>query len=50
MYQIVLEMFIGGRFLEDCCYCYSQQIISAVPNEALILYDLIKRAPEKQKQ
>ena len=42
-------MFFGGRFLEDCCYRYSQQIISAVPNEAQILHNLIKRAPETQK-
>ena len=31
--------------LEDYFYCYSQQIKSAVVNESLIPYNLIKRAP-----
>ena len=42
MYYIVSKICIGGRFLEDCFYCYSQQIISAVANESLIPYNLIK--------
>ena len=46
---MVSEICIGGRFLEDCFYCYSQQIISAIVNESLIPYKkLIKRAPETQ--
>ena len=45
MYCIVLEMCIGGRFLEDCFYYYSPQIKSPVANETLILYNLIERAP-----
>ena len=48
MYYIVLEICIGGRFSEDCFYCYLQQIISAVASESLIPYDLIERAPESQ--
>ena len=48
MYYIVLEMYIGERFLEDYFYCYSQQIMSAAANESLIPYNLIKRAPETQ--
>ena len=43
---MVSEIWIGGSFLEDCFYCYSQQIISAIANEFLIPYkDLMKRAP-----
>ena len=38
MYCIVSEICTGGRFSEDCFYCYSQQIISAVTNESLIPY------------
>ena len=49
MYYIVSEICIGGRFLEDCFYCYSQQIVSALANESLITYKLIKRAPETKK-
>ena len=48
MYCIVLEICIDGIILEDCFYCYSQQIISAVANEFLIPSNLIKRAPETQ--
>ena len=48
MYYIVLEIFIGGRFLEDYFYCYSQQIIFAVANETLLPYSLIKRASKSQ--
>ena len=44
MYYIVSDTCIGGRFLEDCFYCYSKQIISAVANEALIQ----KKAQEAQ--
>ena len=36
MYYIVLEICVGGRFLEDCFYFYSQQIISGIVNESLI--------------
>ena len=45
MYYIVLEICIGGYFLEDCFYYYSQQIKSAVANESLIPYNLRKRVP-----
>ena len=44
MYYIVPEKCIGERFLEDCFYCYSQEIISAVANQSLIPYNLIRRA------
>lgn len=37
-----------GRFLEDCFYCYSQQIIPSVANESLIPYNLTKRVTETQ--
>ena len=47
MYYIVSsKIFIGGHFLEDCFYCYSQQIISVLTNKSLILDNFIKRAPE----
>ena len=45
MYYIVSEICIGGHFLEDCFYCYSQQIKSAVANESLIPHNLMKKAP-----
>ena len=45
MYSIVPEICIGGHFLEDCFYCYSQQIKPAAANESLINYNLIKRTP-----
>ena len=48
MYYIVSEICIGGHFLEACFNCYFQQIISAVANESLIPYNLIKKAPETQ--
>ena len=38
MYYIVSETCIGGHFLEDCFYCYSQQIKSVVANKFLIPY------------
>ena len=44
MHYIVPEKCIGERFLEDCFYCYSQEIISAVANQSLIPYNLIRRA------
>ena len=47
-YYVVSEIRIGGRFLEECFYCYSQQIISDVVNVSLIPYNLIKRAPATQ--
>ena len=48
IYYIVSEICIGGRFLEDCFYCYSQQIISAVAKGSLISYNLIQKVPETQ--
>ena len=45
MYYIVPEICTVGHFSEDCFYCYSQQIKSAVANESLIAYNLKKRAP-----
>ena len=45
MYYIVLEICIGGRFLEDCFHCCSQQIMSDVANKSLLSYNLTKRAP-----
>ena len=44
MSYIVLEISIGGRFLENCFYYYSQQIVNT--NESLIPYNLIKREAE----
>ena len=41
MYNMVLEICIDRRLLEDCFYCYSQQVISAVANEFLIPYTII---------
>ena len=46
IYYIVSEICIGGPFLEDCFYCYSQQITSAVAKEFLIPCKLIQGAPE----
>ena len=46
MYYTVSKICIAGCFLEDCFYCYSQQIISAVANESLIPYNLVKRAKQ----
>ena len=34
LYYIVSGICIGGRFLEDCFYIYSRQIISAVATDA----------------
>ena len=45
MYYIVLEICIGGHFLEDCFYCSSQKVISAITNESLVLYNVIEREP-----
>ena len=42
---IVLGLCIGESFLEECFYCYSQQIKSVVGNESLVPYKLIKKAP-----
>ena len=36
MYYVALEVHIGRRFLEDCFYCYSRQIIFVVAKESLI--------------
>ena len=44
MYYIVSEKCIGVHFLEDCFYCYFQQIKSALFNEYLIPYNLIQGA------
>ena len=38
MYNVVREICIGGRFLEDCFYYYSEQLISAIANESLSPY------------
>ena len=48
MYYIVSEIYIAGRFLESCFYCYLQQIISVVAKESLNSYNFIQKAPEKQ--
>ena len=48
MYYILLEIRIGGCFLEDSCYCYSQQVIFVVANASLIPYNFTKRTPETQ--
>ena len=42
----MLQICIRRRFLEDCFYGYSQQIVSAVANESLIPYRLIKRSKQ----
>ena len=42
------EKYIGGRFLEDCLYCYPQKITSAVAKETLTRYISVQRAPEIQ--
>ena len=44
MYYIEPELYNGIRFLKQSCY--SQQIISAVAKESLILYNLTQRTPE----
>ena len=50
MYYIVSKISIGGRFFEDCFYCYFQQFIStAAAKEFQIPYNLTKRAPETSK-
>ena len=38
----MLEIYIGGRFLEDCLYCYSQKIIPVVAKESLLPITLCK--------
>ena len=38
------KICIGGHLLDDCFYCYSKKIKSAVANEFLIHYSLVKRA------
>ena len=45
MYYEVSEICIGDHFLEDCFYCYSQQTKSAIVNEFLVPYNLVKRTP-----
>ena len=44
MCYTVSEICIAGRFLEDCFYCFSQQIISAVANESFDPNNLIKNS------
>ena len=44
---IVPQVCIGGRFLEGCFYCYSQEIISAVANKSLIPFDLKEHQKDK---
>ena len=46
MHYIVPEIRIGGKFLKNYFYCYSQEIISAVAEESLIPYNLIHTASE----
>ena len=48
MHCIVSETCIGGRFLKDCFYFFSQQIISVVAEEYVISYNLIQRVLETQ--
>ena len=48
MYYIASKICIGGYFLKDSFHCFSQQVIYAVANESLILYNIIKRVPETQ--
>ena len=45
MYYIVLQICIGGHFLEECFYCFSQRSKFSAANEDLIPYNLMKRAP-----
>ena len=46
MYYIMSEIYIGRRFLEHFFCRHSQQIISAVAKESLILYNLMQKTPE----
>ena len=49
MHYLVSEICIGGRFFEDCFYCYPQQVISAIASESLIPYKKpIKKFSETQ--
>ena len=48
MHYIVREIGICGSFLENCLYCDSQQIRSALTNEPLSPYNFMKSAPETQ--
>ena len=41
MYYIVSEILIGECFLEDCLYCYYQQVISAVAKESLSFFNFL---------
>ena len=45
MHYRVSKICFGGHFLENCFYCYSQQIKFVVANESLIPYKLIEMAP-----
>ena len=38
-----VRISIGGRFLENCFYYYSQQIIHAIANESLTSCNPVKR-------
>ena len=48
VYGFMVLICIGGRFLEDCFWCYSWQIVSVKANESLIPYNLINRTQETQ--
>ena len=48
MYYIVSQIRIDERFLENCFYCDSQQIISPETSDSLIPDNLIKRAQETE--
>ena len=39
LYYIVLKVCICGRFLEECFYYYSQQVIYAAAKESVIPYN-----------
>ena len=46
MYYMVPEIYIHRCFLEECFYCYSQQIRSDVAKESLISRNFTQRPPE----
>ena len=48
MHYTVREIGICGSFLENCFYCDSEQIRSALTNEPLSPYNFMKSAPETQ--
>ena len=48
MYYIVSEICMGGFFLEDSFYCYSQQVTSAIAHKSLISYNLWKEHQKRR--